>query len=141
LLDIFLDNFDISSTTLSQAFSSPFLKIIALVPVDIFFNPDSTIAWDRTTDVVVPSPATSFVFEAASLTICAPIFSNLSSSSISLATVTPSCTTWGVPQLFSNPTFPPLGPKVVDTARTNASTPDFNFDLASSPYIIFLAAI
>src|SRR6266702_3342587 len=42
--------------------------------------------------VVVPSPATSEVFEATSRTICAPMFSSASRSSISLATVTPS---WG----------------------------------------------
>ncbi len=36
------------------------------------------------------------VFEATSRTICAPMFSNLSSSSISLATVTSSLVTMGV---------------------------------------------
>src|SRR5438445_10474023 len=40
--------------------------------------------------VVVPSPAWSEVLEATSRTICAPMFSNLFSSSISLTTVTPS---------------------------------------------------
>src|SRR5262245_34716516 len=39
--------------------------------------------------VVVPSPAWSEVLDATSRTICAPMFSNLFSSSISLATVTP----------------------------------------------------
>src|ERR1043166_8802258 len=40
--------------------------------------------------VVVPSPATSEVFDATSRTICAPMFSSGSFRSISLATVTPS---------------------------------------------------
>jgi len=47
--------------------------------------------------VVVPSPACSEVFEATSRTICAPMFSNLFSSSISFATVTPSLLTHGAP--------------------------------------------
>jgi hypothetical protein len=55
------------------------------------------MACARTTAVVVPSPATSLVFEAASRTICAPMFSNLSESSISLATVTPSLVMRGAP--------------------------------------------
>ena len=50
-----------------------------------------------TVAVVVPSPAMSLVFEATSRTICAPMFSNLSSSSISLATVTPSLVMRGAP--------------------------------------------
>ena len=57
-----------------------------------------TIAWASTVAVVVPSPAMSLVFEATSRTICAPMFSNLSSSSISLATVTPSLVMRGAPK-------------------------------------------
>ncbi len=48
------------------------------------------IACASTVAVVVPSPATSEVLQATSLTIWAPTFSMLSSSSISLATLTPS---------------------------------------------------
>ena len=40
--------------------------------------------------VVVPSPTSSFVFEATALTNEAPTFSNLSENSIAFATVTPS---------------------------------------------------
>ena len=50
-----------------------------------------------TVAVVVPSPAVSLVFEATWRTIWAPMFSNLSSSSISLATVTPSLVMRGAP--------------------------------------------
>jgi hypothetical protein len=53
----------------------------------------------RTVAVVVPSPAMSLVLLATSLTIWAPMFSNLSSSSISLATVTPSLVTVGSPRI------------------------------------------
>ena len=56
------------------------------------------IASARTVAVVVPSPATSLVLLATSLTIWAPMFSYLSSSSISLATVTPSLVTVGEPK-------------------------------------------
>ena len=59
--------------------------------------PSVKIERASTVAVVVPSPATSEVLEATSLTICAPMFSNLSSSSISLATVTPSLVTVGAP--------------------------------------------
>ena len=53
-----------------------------------------------TVAVVVPSPATSEVLLATSLTIFAPMSSYLSSSSISLATVTPSLVTVGEPNDF-----------------------------------------
>ena len=53
---------------------------------------------------------------ATSRTIWAPMFSNLSSSSISLATVTPSLVTVGEPKLFSMMTLRPFGPSVTRTA-------------------------
>jgi hypothetical protein len=53
--------------------------------------------------VVVPSPTMSLVFEATSRTSCAPMFSNLSESSISLPTVTPSLVMRGAPKLLSRP--------------------------------------
>ena len=55
------------------------------------------MAWARMVAVVVPSPATVLVLLATSRTICAPMFSNLSESSISLATVTPSLVIRGAP--------------------------------------------
>ena len=51
-------------------------------------GPALIIACASTVAVVVPSPATSFVLVATSFTICAPIFSNASSNSISFAMVT-----------------------------------------------------
>ena len=73
--------------------------------------------------VVVPSPATSEVFEATSRTICAPMFSSGSFSSISLATVTPSLVMVGPPNFFSRTTLRPLGPSVTFTASASWLTP------------------
>ena len=90
-----------SSTTAATAMSMPRLRSIGLAPAATDLAPSLMIAWARTVAVVVPSPATSEVFEATSLSICAPMFSNLSSSSISLATVTPSLVMRGAPNDFS----------------------------------------
>ena len=48
---------------------------IGLVPATTALSPSLKIASARTVAVVVPSPATSLVFEATSLTIAAPMFS------------------------------------------------------------------
>src|SRR5437763_11902592 len=81
------------------------------------------MACARTVAVVVPSPAMSEVLEATSLTIWAPMFASLSSSSISLATVTPSLVTVGEPQLFSMMTFRPRGPSVTLTVLARMLSP------------------
>src|SRR3989304_435221 len=73
--------------------------------------------------VVVPSPATALVLEATSFTIWAPMFSYLSDSSTSFATVTPSLVTSGEPKDFSMITFRPRGPSVTLTASGRMSTP------------------
>src|SRR5262245_18927363 len=65
----------------------------------------------------------SEVFDATSLTICAPMFASLSSSSISLATVTPSLVTVGEPQLGSMMTFRPRGPSVTLTVLARMLSP------------------
>src|SRR5205807_7034332 len=72
---------------------------------------------------VVPSPARSLVLEATSLTIWAPMFSNLSASSISLATVTPSLVMRGAPYDLSSATLRPFGPNVTLTALAKTPTP------------------
>src|SRR5829696_1984967 len=51
------------------------------------------------------------------------MFSNLSASSISLATVTPSLVTRGAPNDLSRTTFRPFGPRVTFTALARVSTP------------------
>src|SRR4051794_8831374 len=66
--------------------------------------------------VVVPSPATSEVFDATTLTSLAPMFSNGSGSSISFETVTPSLVTVGPPNDLLRITLRPVGPSVVPTA-------------------------
>jgi hypothetical protein len=81
------------------------------------------MACASTVAVVVPSPAMSEVFDATSLTICAPMLASLSSSSISLATVTPSLVTVGEPQLFSMMTLRPRGPSVTLTVLARMLSP------------------
>ena len=54
------------------------------------------------------------------------MFSNGSSSSISLATVTPSWVTVGAPNFLSRATLRPFGPSVVLTAFASVSTPTFS---------------
>src|SRR6187200_282345 len=105
------------------ALSTPRLRSMGLPPAATDFAPSRTMALARRVAVVVPSPALSEVFEATSRTICAPMFSNLSSSSISFATVTPSLVMRGAPNDFSSTTLRPLGPSVTLTALARMSTP------------------
>ena len=107
----------------ATALSMPRLMSIGLWPAATSFAPSRKIAWASTVAVVVPSPATSEVLEATSFTICAPMFSNLFSSSISLATVTPSLVMVGEPNDFSITTLRPLGPRVTLTASARMFTP------------------
>src|SRR5829696_5196249 len=78
---------------------------------------------------------------ATSRTICAPMFSNLSSSSISFATVTPSLVMRGAPKLLSRTTLRPLGPSVTFTALARMSTPRSIFSRASAEKRTSLAAM
>ena len=126
-------------TTESTALSIPLFKSIGFAPAATFFKPSVTIDWARIVAVVVPSPARSFVFDATSFTIWAPIFSRLSLSSISFATVTPSFVTCGAPKDFPIITFLPLGPKVTLTALARASTPRLIPSRASISNSIFFA--
>ena len=82
-----------------------------------------TIAWASTVAVVVPSPAMSLVLVATSLTSWAPMFSNGSSSSISLAIDTPSLVIVGAPNFLSSTTLRPFGPSVTLTASASLLTP------------------
>ena len=112
-----------SATIASTPFSMPRLTAIGLAPALTFWRPSATIAWPRTMAVVVPSPATSSVLVATSLRSCAPMFSNGSSSSISLAIVTPSLVIVGAPYFLSRTTLRPFGPSVTRTASARRSTP------------------
>src|SRR5213593_2954018 len=94
-----------------------------------------------TVAVVVPSPAASLVLLATSRTICAPMFSYGSSSSISLATVTPSLVTVGEPNFLSSTTLRPLGPSVAVTALESLATPRRIACRAASSKINCFAAI
>ena len=84
-------------TAASTAMSMPRFSAIGLAPAVTWRRPCSKMASARTMAVVVPSPATSAVFDAAWLASFAPMFSNLSCSSISFDTVTPSFVTRGLP--------------------------------------------
>ena len=86
-----------SSTTALTALSMPRFKSIGFMPAATYFMPSAMMDCASTVAVVVPSPATSEVFDATSFTICAPMFSNLSLSSISFATETPSLVIVGAP--------------------------------------------
>src|ERR1700740_1978696 len=99
------------------------------------------IAWASTVAVVVPSPASSEVLDATSFTICAPMFSNLSLSSTSFATDTPSLVMVGAPKLFSSTELRPLGPRVALTALASTFTPLNMRARASSLKRTSLAAI
>ena len=93
----FFERRSMSFTTAVTAMSMPRFRSIGFMPAATSLRPSFMIEAASTVAVVVPSPARSLVFEATSRTICAPMFSNLSSSSISLATVTPSLVMRGAP--------------------------------------------
>ena len=99
------------SMTASTPASRPRLRLIGLAPAATTRRPSRTIAWASTVAVVVPSPATSLVLVATSLASWAPMFSNGSLSSISLATLTPSSTIAGGPNFLSRMTLRPRGPE------------------------------
>ena len=61
------------------------------------------------------------------------MFMNLSSSSISRATETPSLVTVGAPNDFSKTTLRPFGPKVTFTASARMLIPSTIFSRASKP--------
>ncbi len=77
--------------------SMPRFRSIGFMPAVTYFMPSLTMPAASSVAVVVPSPATSEVLEATSRAICAPMFSNGSSSSISLATMTPELMICGAP--------------------------------------------
>src|ERR1700719_2620607 len=138
---MFLEFFFNSSTTASTARSMPRLRSIGFMPAATALEPSRTIAAASTVAVVVPSPAMSEVLDATSRTICAPMFSNLSSSSISLATVTPSLVMRGAPNDLSSTTLRPLGPSVTRTALVRMSTPRNIRSRASTENFTSLALI
>src|SRR6185312_2850903 len=130
-----------SLTTAPTAMSMPRLRSIGFIPAATALEPSRTMACARIVAVVVPSPAMSLVLLATSRTICAPMFSNLSASSISLATVTPSLVMRGAPKLLSSTTLRPFGPRVTFTASARMSTPRSMRARASPPNLTSLAAM
>ena len=129
----------IESTAASTPASMPRLRVIGLAPAATLRRPSRTIAQASTVAVVVPSPATSSVFLATSLTSSAPIFSYGSSSSISLAMDTPSLVIVGAPHFFSSTTLRPFGPSVTRTASASLFMPASSPRRASASNAIILA--
>src|SRR5918992_3567565 len=99
------------------------------------------MACASTVAVVVPSPATSDVLLATSLTICAPMFSSACFRSISFATVTPSFVIVGDPYDLPMMTLRPLGPSVTLTAFASELTPRRIAWRDASPYVMSLAIV
>src|SRR6516164_5341652 len=130
-----------SETASTTARSMPRFRSIGFIPAATALAPSRTMVWASTVAVVVPSPAMSLVFDATSRTIWAPMFSNLSSSSISLATVTPSLVMRGAPNDLSRTTLRPFGPSVTLTALARMSTPRSILSRASVENLTSLAAI
>ena len=136
--------FDIAESSAeiaSTAFSIPRFSDIGFEPAATLRSPSRTSACAKTVAVVVPSPATSSVFLATSLTSSAPIFSHGSSSSISLAIDTPSLVIVGAPHFFSKTTFRPRGPRVTFTASAKVFIPRSKPRLASSLKAIIFAIV
>src|SRR2546425_1546728 len=129
------------STTAATPFSMPRFRPIGLAPAATFLIPWWTMARASTVAVVVPSPATSLVLVAPSLASWAPMFSHGSSSSTSLAMVTPSLVMVGAPHFLSRTTFRPLGPMVMATASASLFTPASRARRASSSNFSAFAAI
>src|SRR5437016_3812224 len=136
-----LERFFSSLVTAETARSIPRLSDIGSWPAATILTPSVKIERASTVAVVVPSPATSEVLEATSLTICAPMFSNLSLSSISFATDTPSLVMVGAPKLRSRTTLRPLGPRVTLTAFDRMLTPFTILFRTFSPKRTSLAAM
>ena len=135
----FFDRRSMSFTTAVTAMSMPRFRSIGFMPAATSLRPSFMIEAASTVAVVVPSPARSLVFEATSRTIWAPMFSNLSSSSISLATATPSLVMRGAPYDLSRMTLRPLGPSVTLTALLRISTPRSILSRASVENLTSLA--
>ena len=129
------------ATAAATALSMPRLRSMGFMPAATDFRPSVRIDWASTVAVVVPSPASSDVWLATSLTIWAPMFSNLSFSSTSLATDTPSLVTVGAPNDLSSTTLRPFGPSVTLTASASVFTPFSILPRASSPNFTSFALI
>jgi len=112
-----------------------YLTCTGLVPAATILSPSAMKAADRMVAVVVPSPAVSLVRAAAWRTSVAPMFSTGSSSSTSLAMVTPSLTILGEPYLLSSTTLRPLGPSVTPTTVASLSAPACIF-LSASMFLL-----
>lgn len=120
-----LDIFFKCSTTHSTAIMTPLRISTGFAPLEIFSKPSFAIARASTVAAVVPSPADSLVLLATSWTSFAPMFWNLSLSSMPLATVTPSLVILGEPHDCSRITLRPYTKYMLVTASYITSYPSF----------------
>ena len=125
----------------ATAASMPFFKDMGFAPAATLRKPSRTIVQANTVAVVVPSPATSSVFLATSLTNSAPMRSYGSSRSISRAMDTPSLVIVGAPHCFARTTLRPFGPSVIRTASANLFIPASRPRRASSSNAIIFAMV
>ena len=84
-------------TTSRTASSIPSRRSIGFIPAATARTPSANMCRASTVAVVVPSPASSFVFDATPFTSCAPTFIRWSVNSMCRATVTPSFVIFGAP--------------------------------------------
>mmetsp|Transcript_36312 Transcript_36312/g.84477 ORF Transcript_36312/g.84477 Transcript_36312/m.84477 type:complete len:223 (+) Transcript_36312:1353-2021(+) len=139
-LEIGVARFSRLSRTAFTAASMPRFRSMGFMPATTALVPSRKMARARTVEVVVPSPATSLVFEATCLMSDAPTLSILFLNSIALATVTPSLVTFGAPKLCSMTTFRPLGPSVTATASASLFAPASITARAAAPWRISFVA-
>mmetsp|Transcript_55376 Transcript_55376/g.140012 ORF Transcript_55376/g.140012 Transcript_55376/m.140012 type:complete len:225 (+) Transcript_55376:1053-1727(+) len=132
--------FSSSSSTVFTAMSMPLFKSMGFMPATTALVPSRKIARARTVEVVVPSPATSLVFEATCLISDAPTLAAFDLNSMALATVTPSLVTFGAPKLCSMTTLRPFGPSVTATASASLFAPPNIADRAAAPCLISFVA-
>ena len=110
-------------TTCSVQRCRPRCNSVGDTPARINFWDSLRMALASTVEVVVPSPASVFVWTAACLIICAPAFSNGSSRATKCATVTPSFVMKGIFPFSCSKTLLPFGPNVEATLSANISAP------------------
>ena len=128
--------------TAFTALSIPLLSSTGGTPEVMYFCALFNIALAKTVEVVVPSPASKLVFAAACFIICAPTFSKGSSSSINLATVTPSFVITGLLPALAKITFLPLGPYDDASLSANVLAPFNTFCCKDGPdsYCLLIVA-
>ena len=132
LLSIRLEMARMASKATRIPRSRPRLRSTALAPAVTLRTPSAKMECARSVAVVVLSPTASLVFSDACRIIWAPSCSTESLNSNSLAMVTPSLHTIGVPHFLAISTHLDFGPSVTRTASVRAEAPRKTFSRASA---------